>query len=205
MLPVRTGGAGGAVMLPVRTGGAGGAVMLPVRTGAGGGRGLSGSLVWICCVGTEGGFGGAEDPCCLTAVLGLRGRGGGGAFFGGGAGFGGKGFRTPLAGDGAAIAGLGGGARGVESLDSSAFASAADCLPLKSSTLSERCLFGGGGLSTSSSSSRFGEDRWGDVRTNIASPSSTESKESWGGDPGGVLGLPTTEPKPPCCIDGACE
>jgi hypothetical protein len=57
----------------------------------------------------------------------------------------------------------------------------------------------------SSKSSRFGDDLDGEVRTKIASPSSTESKDSCGGEPGGVLGLPTMEPKPPCCMDGAWE
>ena len=56
---------------------------------------------------------------------------------------------------------------------------------------SVRCLFaggGGGGVEISSGSSLLGEVREGDLRTKIASFSSTDdSKESCGGDPGGVL------------------
>lgn len=59
---------------------------------------------------------------------------------------------------------------------------------------SVRCLFAGGGggaggsIKISSGSSLLGDVREGDLRTNIASFSSTEdSKESCGGDPGGVL------------------
>jgi len=67
----------------------------------------------------------------------------------------------------------------------------------------DRGRLGGGGGVGSSGSSRLGELREGDFRTKIASPSSTESNESCGGDPGGVLGLPKTEPKPPFCMEGA--
>ena len=67
-------------------------------------------------------------------------------------------------------------------------------------------LLAGGGGTASSGSSLLGDFLDGDFLTeNRASPSSTESYESCGGEPGGVRGPPTADPNPPCCIEGACE
>ena len=160
-----------------------------------------------------GGTGPPEGRTPIGLGGGGRDRGGGGGGGGaalempleGGAGLGGAGFVDAVADDGelGILGGLGGGGTDVGSCGVSD-------LPVFSSNDPERCLlFGGLGsdisVSSSSGSSRFGDDLDGDVRTNIASPSSTESKESCGGDPGGVRGLPTSDPIPPCCIDGACD
>ena len=143
-----------------------------------------------------GGLGGGGAP-----FLGGGARGGGGALpLGGFGGFGGGfGALLLLGGREEALGCLDGGGGG--------FGGAAGLLAsprlLVLSSEFERGRLGGGGGVDSSISSRLGDFRDGDFSTNMASPSSTESNESWGGDPGGVLGLPNTEPKPPCCIEGA--
>ena len=173
-----------------------------------------------------GGFGGGR--CCV-----LRSNGGGTAFVGnvegtpdvgggggggipcfdreGGAGGGGGGcfvFTVDFFGAG----GRGGGGGGVLGKDEIDFLltelSETQVLPKLSIVLSSESLRGrfignDGGVVCTSDSSRFGDFLEGELNTKLASPSSTESKLSWGGD---VDPSKVDDPKSPLfAIDGDCD